>query len=183
MHDISYASPRGGRVPGYLVVPAGPGPFAGIIFMHGAGGSRAGVLSQAIMYARTGAVSLAIDAPMSGGRAIPGEQFLDYRKPERTRDAFIQTVVDLRRGVDLLLSRPDVDPKRLAYVGGSFGAFVGGVLSGVEKRIRAYALRFGAGIHQRGHRRHGDKSPSKPCRSTNWKRASKSSTLSAPSTT
>src|ERR1700722_14328677 len=64
IHDISYASPRGGRVPGYVIVPAGPGPFAGIIFMHGAGGSRAGVLSQAIMYAKTGAVSLAIDAPM-----------------------------------------------------------------------------------------------------------------------
>jgi len=143
VHDISYASPKGGRVPGYLVVPQGPGPFAGIIFMHGAGGSRAGTLSQAIMYARTGAVCLAIDAPMSGGRAIPGEQFLDYRQPERTRDAFIQTVVDLRRGVDLLLSRSDVDPKRLGYVGGSFGAFVGGVLSGVEKRIRAYALPSG----------------------------------------
>jgi len=143
VHDISYASPKGGRVPGYLVVPQGPGPFAGIIFMHGAGGSREGTLSQAIMYARTGAVCLAIDAPMSGGRAIPGEQFLDYRQPERTRDAFIQTVVDLRRGVDLLLSRSDVDPKRLGYVGGSFGAFVGGVLSGVEKRIRAYALPSG----------------------------------------
>src|ERR1022692_1393292 len=88
IHDISYASPKGGRVPGYLVVPSGQGPFAGIIFMHGAGGSRAGVLSQAILYAKTGAVSLAIDAAMSGGRAIPGEQFLDYGKPERTRDAF-----------------------------------------------------------------------------------------------
>jgi fermentation-respiration switch protein FrsA (DUF1100 family) len=101
------------------------------------------VLSQAIMYAKTGAVCLAIDAPMCGGRAIPGEQFLDYRQPERTRDTFIQTVVDLRRGIDLLLSRSDVDPKRLGYVGGSFGAFVGGVLSGVEKRIRAYALPSG----------------------------------------
>jgi fermentation-respiration switch protein FrsA (DUF1100 family) len=143
VHDISYASPRGGRVPGYLVVPPGAGPFAGIIFMHGAGGSRAGVLSQAILYAKTGAVSLAIDAAMCGGRAIPGEQFLDYRQPERTRDAFIQTVVDMRRGVDVLLARSDVDPQRLGYVGGSFGAFVGGVLSGVEKRIRAYALPSG----------------------------------------
>jgi fermentation-respiration switch protein FrsA (DUF1100 family) len=49
----------------------------------------------------------------------------------------------MRRAVDLLLSRSDVDPRRLGYVGGSFGAFVGGVLSGVEKRIRAYALPSG----------------------------------------
>ena len=140
VHDISYASPRGGRVAGFLVVPPGRGPFAGILLLHGAGGSRAGMLPQAILYARMGAVCLSIDAAMSGSRAIPGEKFLDYRKPERTRDAFIQTVVDLRRGVDLLLARSDVDPQRLGFVGGSFGGFVGGVLSGVEKRIRAFAL-------------------------------------------
>src|SRR5215813_2513400 len=27
VHDITYASPRGGRVPAYLVVPKGKGPF------------------------------------------------------------------------------------------------------------------------------------------------------------
>ena len=140
VHDISYASPKGGRVAGYLVTPPGRGPFAGILFMHGAGGNRKGMLAQAIAYAKTGAVCLTIDAAMSGSRAIPGEKFLDYQKPERTRDAFIQTVIDSRRAVDLLLARSDVDPRRLAFVGGSFGAFIGGVLSGVEKRIHAFAL-------------------------------------------
>jgi dienelactone hydrolase len=140
VHDISYASPKGGRVAGYLVVPPGRGPFAGMLLMHGAGGSRKAMLAPAIMYARMGAVCLAIDAALSGDRAIPGEQFLDYRKPERTRDAFIQTVIDTRRGVDLLVARSDVDPRRLGFAGGSFGAFIGGILSGVEKRVRAYAL-------------------------------------------
>jgi dienelactone hydrolase len=140
VHDISFASPKGGRVAGYLVTPPGKGPYAGILLMHGAGSSRKGMLAQAITLAGSGAVCLAIDAAMSGSRAVPGEQFLDYRKPQRTRDAFIQTVIDTRRGVDLLLGRPDVDPRRLAFVGGSFGAFIGGVLSGVEKRFRAFAL-------------------------------------------
>jgi len=140
VHDISYASPKGGRVAGYVVTPPGRGPFAAILFMHGAGGSREGMLAQAIAYAKAGAVCVTIDAALSGSRAIPGEKFLDYQKPERTRDAFIQTVVDSRRAVDLLLARQDVDPKRLAFVGGSFGAFIGGVLSGVEKRIHAFAL-------------------------------------------
>ncbi len=36
IHDISYASPMGGRVPAFLVVPPGKGPFAGIIFAPGA---------------------------------------------------------------------------------------------------------------------------------------------------
>ena len=34
VHDISYASPKGGRVPAYLVVPNGKGPFAAVIWGH-----------------------------------------------------------------------------------------------------------------------------------------------------
>jgi cephalosporin-C deacetylase-like acetyl esterase len=64
-------------------------------------------------------------------------------KPDVDRDLYVQTVVDLRRGVDLLLSRPDVHPRRLAYVGHSFGATWGGALAGVEKRIRAFVLMAG----------------------------------------
>ncbi len=30
VHDISYASPKGGRVPAYLVVPDGKGPSAAV---------------------------------------------------------------------------------------------------------------------------------------------------------
>jgi len=34
IHDISYASPVGGRVPAYLVVPASKGRFAAILWGH-----------------------------------------------------------------------------------------------------------------------------------------------------
>ena len=34
IHDISYASPKGGRAPAYLVVPQGKGPFAAVIWGH-----------------------------------------------------------------------------------------------------------------------------------------------------
>ena len=47
VYDISYASPKGGRVPGYLVVPEGKGPFAGILLQHGAPGSRDTTLERA----------------------------------------------------------------------------------------------------------------------------------------
>ena len=32
---LTYASPKGGRVPALLVTPAGRGPFAGVIVQHG----------------------------------------------------------------------------------------------------------------------------------------------------
>ena len=143
VHDLSYASPGDGRVPAYLVVPPGKGPFAAIVFMHGAGGNRSGMLPQALTLAKAGAVGLLIDAPLSGARARPGEPITDVTQPERTRTAMIQNVIDLRRGVDLLTVRPDVDPHRLGYIGASYGGVIGGVLAGVEKRINAYALVVG----------------------------------------
>jgi dienelactone hydrolase len=60
-----------------------------------------------------------------------------------SRKEQIQTIVDLRRGLDLLAARPEVDPKRLAYIGHSLGATVGGTLAGVEKRPIAYVLMAG----------------------------------------
>lgn len=61
-------------------------------------------------------------------------------KPEMDRQAEIHAVVDLRRGIDLLLARPDVDPRRLAYVGHSYGAQWGAILSAVDKRIKTAVL-------------------------------------------
>lgn len=145
LHDISYASPKGGRVTAYLAVPPGKAPFAAILFMHGGNGNRSSLLPGALVLAATGAVCLLIDSPLNGARSLAGEQLADFTKPERTRAAMIQTVVDLRRGVDLLLARQDVDPKRIGYIGASYGGTIGGVLAGVEKRIKAYALLVGTG--------------------------------------
>jgi hypothetical protein len=55
-----------------------------------------------------------------------------------------QQVVDFRRPLDLLLARGDVDTKRIAYVGHSFDAKVGAILSGVEKRISTFVLMAGS---------------------------------------
>ncbi|MGB7925906.1 MAG: acetylxylan esterase [Pyrinomonadaceae bacterium] len=141
VHDISYTSPKGGQVSAYLVVPAGRGPFAGLVFMHPDYGARTAFLSEALLMAEAGAVSLLIDAPYR--RSEPSRRTFDFTKPEGNRDLFIQTIIDLRRGVDLLASRSDVDAKRIGYVGHSYGGSMGGVLASVEKRIKAYVLMAG----------------------------------------
>jgi pimeloyl-ACP methyl ester carboxylesterase len=48
--------------------------------------------------------------------------------------------MDLRRGIDLLL---DFDAKRLAYVGHSYGAQWGSILSAVDRRMKASVLMAG----------------------------------------
>ena len=49
----------------------------------------------------------------------------------------------MRRGADLLVARTDVDSTRLAFVGHSYNAGVGGILSGVDKRFKAFVLMAG----------------------------------------
>ena len=61
-------------------------------------------------------------------------------KPELDMEIYSQAVVDLRRGLDLLLARPDVDPKRVAYVGHSYGAQWGAILSAVDRRMKTTVL-------------------------------------------
>ncbi len=148
VHDISYASPKGGRVAAYLVVPDQKHlkpPFAAVIWGHWrmAGSptrNRSEFLEEAVVLARSGLVSLLPQAVF----ARPG--FVEDPKYETDREgeAFIQQVVDLRRAVDLLFTRKDVDHRRIAYVGHSYSANVGGVLSGVERRIKTFVLMAGS---------------------------------------
>jgi len=145
IHDLSYASPKGGRVTAYLVVPAETWKkFAGVIFMHQKPGSRKTFLDEAIQLAKAGAASLLIDAPFSRAGESKREFDPSVTKPEADRDIYIQTVVDLRRGVDLLVARSDVAPQRIGFVGHSYGAHTGAILAGVEKRIKAYMIMAGA---------------------------------------
>jgi dienelactone hydrolase len=138
--ELTYTSPAGGPVPAYLVLPPGRGPFPAVLFQHWGEGTRNEFLDEALSLARAGVVSLLVDAPFV--RPEP------WRRPmmgPEMADTWRQALIDLRRGVDVLTRRPDVDGQRLAYVGHSFGASIGGALSGVEPRLRAFVLMAGLG--------------------------------------
>ena len=144
IHDISYASPKGGRVPAYLVVPRGRGPFAAVIWGHWYWENspmriRKEFLDEAVALARSGVVSLLTDGPI----ARPGH--IENREPlnDQQADDLVQQILDMRRGVDLLAARKDVDVKRIAYVGHSYNAMVGGFLAGLERRFKAFVLMAG----------------------------------------
>jgi len=154
VHDISYASPRGGRVSALLLVPSRDALHAGLLFMHPSGADRYAFLEEALIVCQGGAVALLIAAPYARLPQRPVFSFTD-----RDHDDFVQTVVDLRRGVDLLIARPDVDARRIGYVGFSYGATVGAMLAGVEKRIKAYILWGGAAHLTHFLRAHGKDIP------------------------
>ncbi|HMA28617.1 MAG TPA: hypothetical protein VKS23_02025 [Thermoanaerobaculia bacterium] len=145
IQDLTYASPKGGRVSAYLVVPPGSGPFAAVLWGHwywenSPMKSRRQFLDEAILLARSGVVSLLTDGPVARPGYVPDRTPLN----EKQFDDLVQQVVDMRRGADLLLARPEVDSRRLAFVGHSYNAAVGAILAGVDRRFKAYVLMAGA---------------------------------------
>jgi hypothetical protein len=120
--DLTYASPMGGRVPATLVVPDGAGPFAGMLYQHGMPSTRQQMIPAGVAYARMGAVVLLVDAPYVR-RAFGIESPILWNERDR----------------------PEVNPERLGYVGLSYGAHMGGLLAGVEDRLKAYVLQGGDG--------------------------------------
>ncbi len=154
VYDLSYAvptgdraaaiGPNGGRVTAYLVVPPDKGPFPAVVYGHwcmpgSAQMNRTEFLDEALVLAHSGVISLLTDHVI----ARPG--YVADSTPLNTGqiDVLVQQVVNMRRGADLLLARKDVDSKRLAYVGHSCNAEVGGFLSGIDKRFRAVVIMAG----------------------------------------
>jgi dienelactone hydrolase len=103
--------------------------------MHPGGTNRYAFLKEASIFSQGGCAALLIDAPYARHPVRPVFSFT-----EQDRDDLIQATVDLRRGVDLLLSRPDIDPDRIGCVGFSYGASVVAMLANAESRIKAYIL-------------------------------------------
>jgi cephalosporin-C deacetylase-like acetyl esterase len=138
IQEITYSGSNGDTVPAYLVVPKQSGKFAAIIWGHwlmpdAANSNRDEFLDEAVALASKGVVSLLIDAP---------QKRTDF-KPAANPALVAQEVVDLRRGLDLLLMRSDIDKTRVAYVGHSWNAGTGAILDAVDKRFAAFVFMGG----------------------------------------
>jgi len=57
---------------------------------------------------------------------------------------------DMRRTIDYLATRPDIDATRLAYYGVSWGGYLGGLMPAVEPRFKAVVLVVAGLEYQRG---------------------------------
>ena len=140
VHDISFSDASGGTMTAYLVTPERKGkrPFAAVLFVHWFGdpktSNRTQFLGEAKELAEQGVVSLLVDMPWS----VPG--WFRNRQLDDDYDFSIRQVKNLRRALDVLLSREGVDSSRVAYVGHDFGACYGAMMLGVETRVRAAVL-------------------------------------------
>ena len=87
--------------------------------------------------ARRGAASILINSP--NNRPNPPQ----VKTAEESLALWLQDVVDIRRAADALVQNYGVPATRLAYVGHSYGATMGGVIAVAERRFRALVLMGG----------------------------------------
>ena len=100
--EITYASPNGGRVPATLIVPQWTGPFAGLVMQHSM------EPEFGMRYAHYGAVVIYVDPPSFRPQDTGPRGILTFTEQDRQEQ--MQLIIDLRRAIDLLMARPDVDP-------------------------------------------------------------------------
>ena len=86
-----------------------------------------------------------VDFVMKGGRALMFPIYMDtYERlgnppdpgTNAERDETIGQAKDLRRSIDYLETRPDIDHERLAFFGISWGGILGPIMTAVEKRFK-----------------------------------------------
>jgi cephalosporin-C deacetylase-like acetyl esterase len=144
-YHVAYDSTNGERVPALLYVPKkGDGPFPCVIVQHGYGGNKDMGGSFAAFLIPQGFAVFAIDIEYHGERVEPGKDVMSTDARDDVR-ALSQTVTDLRRAVDYLSQRKDINKDRIGYTGTSLGGFVGAVFAGVEPRIKTAVLIVGGG--------------------------------------
>jgi dienelactone hydrolase len=100
----------------------------------------------AMWLAQNGVAALAVTMPYYGPRRpAEGRHRMLTPDVDRSVENVRQTVLDCRRAVAWLGSRPEVDADRLGVVGTSLGSFMGGLVAAAEPRVQTACLLLGGG--------------------------------------
>jgi dienelactone hydrolase len=128
LERVSFRGAGGKTVEGLLAVSRRSGPRPAVVFLTGSGGLMTDLAPSVIDFANRGGVGLSIQQPADASTWAP-------------------YVENVRRALDLLAARSDVDPKRLGIAGLSLGAETAAIVAGVDPRPRAIALMSCRGRH------------------------------------
>ncbi len=149
LFSVGYNSVHDKRVTALLSLPKkGTTPVPLVILMHGLGDHKAVdyVEYGNDLFLKNGFAVLRIDISDHGDRKNDVYDFDltgDYKY--WTRNVISQTVFDLRRAIDFIETRKELDHNRIGYYGISLGGIIGTVFCGVENRIKVPVIALAGG--------------------------------------
>lgn len=141
-YHIIYESIHNKKVPALFTLPKKYNPpYKVVIYQHGLSEKKD---AEQISFGTEKLVSegyavFSIDSEYHGERKKEGvvpSGLISRMQFYTFRDMLIQTVVDIRRGVDYLTKRKDIDREKIAYIGISMGGIIGVIVSGIDERIK-----------------------------------------------
>ncbi|MGO8671215.1 MAG: alpha/beta hydrolase [Capsulimonadaceae bacterium] len=120
-------------------------PVPGIVLLHGLGATKESLVKFGHFLAATGYASIIPEEWGQGER----RQEVDTSTPEAQQsvaeEGFIHTIIDARRGIDYLQSRPHISPRRIGVLGFDVGAVIAADVAGIDDRVKASILVSGGG--------------------------------------
>jgi dienelactone hydrolase len=169
---VAYSTDYSLRVPAIVYHPVGATitKHPALIVVNGHGGDKSSWYAYwtGILYARAGALVLTYDPigeyERNAERRSGTGQHDEYVAPDdMARRMAGLMVTDVMQAVSYLLTRKDVDPKRIAVLGYSMGSFISSLACAVDTRVRACVLVGGGDLDGPGG--YWDSSYKKMCQS------------------
>lgn len=142
---ITYDSVHEKKVTAILTVPKkGKPPYPVVIFQHGMSESKDNEQVQfgTRILVKEGYAVFSIDADYHGERAKDKNKkyavdMITKAQIYAMRDMFVQTAIDIRRGIDFLSKKDFIDKEKIGYAGVSMGGIIGVLVSSLDTRIKA----------------------------------------------
>ncbi|MEN6407754.1 MAG: C45 family autoproteolytic acyltransferase/hydrolase [Thermoguttaceae bacterium] len=125
-------------VPAYLYLPKELRPnvkYPAVVCLHPLDANAQLTDLMCVAVAQRGVPALSIKLPYYGERGRYRGPEAIAADPEIFTGAVLQGIEDIRRAVDLLASRPEVNPDRIGVVGISLGGILAATVAGVDSRF------------------------------------------------
>jgi len=155
VYRLAYPSPvvttlaSNNTVPAEYYLPKGiePGepPRPAVVCLHILDGNFELVRMLCSVLAKRGMPAIMFKLPFYGERGPPGGPRALLKDANLFASALSQTVMDVKRTVDVLRSRPEVDPDKVGIAGISLGGILAATAAGEDERLSRAGLILAGG--------------------------------------
>jgi len=132
---------QGESVPAVLALPEGDGPYPCVLYLHELGEEKEQAEILMPRFTEAGYAVSSFDQLTRGERQLSEEDIPKLLLSLRNRSRY--TVIEARRIIDYLQTRPDIAGDRIYMVGGSFGAMSSAIVASMDERPKAVVMAHG----------------------------------------